>query len=632
MLTVLFGRRVVADRRRLLVGLFAQVLVRRLDEAVLVDPGVRRKRRDQTNVRTLWRLDRADPAVVRRVNVPDFEASAFAAQTARSKGGQAALVRDFGQGVGLVHELRQLGATEEFLHNGRGRLVVDEVVRQQGVHVLELQTLADGTLDTQQTDAVLVFEKLTDSADAAVTQMVNVVDLTVAVFQLQEVADRLEDVVLGQRALFQGGVKAKAFVQLQTTNRTQIVAVRVEEEVVEQHLGGFDRWWITRTQAFIDLEDRFVLAGDLVGHERVAERGVRVHLVHEQDRHIFNAAVEDLFDESFVEVGVDGDNDVAVTVPDVFGQNLADHVFDRKSLVFQAGLLHLTDRTLGNTAVLLDVDFAGFRVGDIGGSTLAAEELVVELLLEVTVTHPHAFLLIEVVEQLFVGEAESLEQHGCVQLTAAVNADVEDVFGVELEVKPATAVRDNPGRVEQLAGRTVAALVVVEKHTSGTMQLRYDNALGTVDDESAGLGHQRNFAEVDVLLFHVPDRFDPGFLINVPNDQADHDFQGSREAHATLPALVDGILRFFEGIADELDRRRLLEVLNRKDRPEHPFQTRVLALVRVDFHLQKLAVAVALNFDQIRHIDGGGDFGKTLPRPRIAGCQGGHRVLLSPRG
>src|SRR6202044_3075328 len=82
--------------------------VRRLDEAVLIDAREARERRDQADVRAFRRLDRANAAVVSRVNVADFEAGALTRQTARPKGGEATLVRDLRQRVGLVHELREL--------------------------------------------------------------------------------------------------------------------------------------------------------------------------------------------------------------------------------------------------------------------------------------------------------------------------------------------------------------------------------------------------------------------------------------------------------------------------------------------------------------------------------------------
>src|SRR5205085_4605133 len=64
------------------------LLVRALDEAVLVDARVARQRRDQSDVRTFRRLDGADAAVVRGVNVADFESGALAGETAWPEGGQ----------------------------------------------------------------------------------------------------------------------------------------------------------------------------------------------------------------------------------------------------------------------------------------------------------------------------------------------------------------------------------------------------------------------------------------------------------------------------------------------------------------------------------------------------------------
>ena len=84
--------------------------VRRLDEAVLVDAREGRERRDEADVRTFRRLDRADAAVVRGVNVADFEARALARQTAGPERRETTLVRDFGERVRLVHELRELRA------------------------------------------------------------------------------------------------------------------------------------------------------------------------------------------------------------------------------------------------------------------------------------------------------------------------------------------------------------------------------------------------------------------------------------------------------------------------------------------------------------------------------------------
>ena len=52
--------------------------VRCLDEAVRIDGGIGGQRDDQTDVRTLRRLNRADATVVGGMNVAHLEAGAFA--------------------------------------------------------------------------------------------------------------------------------------------------------------------------------------------------------------------------------------------------------------------------------------------------------------------------------------------------------------------------------------------------------------------------------------------------------------------------------------------------------------------------------------------------------------------------
>ena len=95
---------------------------------------------------------------------------------------------------------------------------------------------------------------------------------------------------------------------------------------------------------------------------------------------------------------------------------------------------------------------------------LAGEQVVLDPLLElVALLEVDRLGVVEVVEQLLGRVAERAEQHRGVQLAAAVDADVEDVLGVELEVDPRAAVRDDAGGVEQLARRVALALVVVEE-------------------------------------------------------------------------------------------------------------------------------------------------------------------------
>jgi hypothetical protein len=143
--------------------------VRSFDEAEIVDARERRERGDQTDVRTFGRFNGANAAVVRRVNVADFEAGAIARETARPEGRETALVREFGQRIDLVHELRKLAASEEVAHDGGQCFRIDQLLRSHLVHALieKRHALFDEAFGAGQADAALVGEQFADGADAA---------------------------------------------------------------------------------------------------------------------------------------------------------------------------------------------------------------------------------------------------------------------------------------------------------------------------------------------------------------------------------------------------------------------------------------------------------------------------------
>ena len=182
--------------------------VRRLDEAVVVDHGVRGQRDDQTDVRAFRRLDRADAAVVAVVHVAHVEAGVVARETAGTQGRELALVRQLRQRVRLVHELRQLRAAEELLHRRHDRADVDQRARRRLVGVRDRHALADDALHAQQADAELVLDQLTDGTHAAVAQVVDLVRVADAVVEADQLADDALDVVDGEDAVLQRRARA----------------------------------------------------------------------------------------------------------------------------------------------------------------------------------------------------------------------------------------------------------------------------------------------------------------------------------------------------------------------------------------------------------------------------------------
>ena len=67
------------------------------------------------------------------------------------------------------------------------------------------------------------------------------------------------------------------------------------------------------------------------------------------------------------------------------------------------------------------------------------------------------------VQDLLAVHPQRVEQRGDGQLALAVDANVDDVLGVELEVEPGAAVRDHAGGEQVLARRVRLAAIVVEE-------------------------------------------------------------------------------------------------------------------------------------------------------------------------
>src|SRR5690606_38670059 len=145
------------------------------------------------------------------------------------------------------------------------------------------------------------------------------------------------------------------------------------------------------------------------------------------------------------------------------------------------------------------------------------------------------------------GHQQNRDRH----LAATVQEEEQDVLRIELEVEPRTAVGNHASREQQLAGAMGLAAIVLEEHTGRTVQLRHDDALGTVDDEGTVVRHERNFAHIDFLLLDLTDGGTARFAIH--QHQAHLGTQWRRIREATLLAFLDVEYRVTQGIADELE-------------------------------------------------------------------------------
>ena len=304
---------------------FHHAAIRALDEAVFVHPRIGRERIDQADIRTFRRLDRADAAVMRRVHVAHLEAGALARQTARPKRRQTPLMRDLRQRIGLVHELRQLRGAEELAHRGGRRLGVDQVLRHDRVDIDRTHALLDRALHAQQADAVLILHQLADRAHPAIAEMVDIVDLALAVAQTDQRLDHGEDVLLAQRAHRVGRIEIEPHVHLDAADGREVVALGIEEDAVEQRRGGFRRRRLARPHHPVDVEQRLLGVGVLVDGERVADERADIDVIDVEDRDFLEAELLQRGEQLGVELLARLAIDLArLHVDDVLGEVAAD--------------------------------------------------------------------------------------------------------------------------------------------------------------------------------------------------------------------------------------------------------------------------------------------------------------------
>ena len=108
MVIILFIRRHVdyfVCNPRILRICLVNLPVRRLYEAVLIDSGVSCQRVDQTDIRSLRRLNRTHPSIMGIMHVTHFKSRPVSRQTARSQCRETSLVGQLTQRVILIHEL-----------------------------------------------------------------------------------------------------------------------------------------------------------------------------------------------------------------------------------------------------------------------------------------------------------------------------------------------------------------------------------------------------------------------------------------------------------------------------------------------------------------------------------------------
>ncbi len=254
-----------------------------------------------------------------------------------------------------------------------------------------------------------------------------------------------------------------------------------------------------------------------------------------------------------------------------------------------AVLDHLAPGALGDGTTALDEHLAVGK-GHVDVGVFLAVLVLAHLAQHALAVEQVFLVLIEVVEDVRLGHAHGLEQDGGGHFAAAVDADVQDVLVVEVEVQPGAAHGDDAAGVQNLAAGVRLAGVVLEDDAGRALQLVDDDALGAVNDEGALVGHQRQGAEIDVLFLDVADGAAAGLFVDIKNHQAHDEAQGGFIGQALGKALVLVILGVLDDVADILQAGGAVEVLNGENGTENGFKAEIGAAGRWFVALQEFQV------------------------------------------
>ncbi len=149
------------------------------------------------------------------VNVTNLETRTLTRKSARAKRTEAPLVGDFGKRVGLVHELRKLARPEKFLYHCGNRFSIDEVMGHQCFDFLEGHSFLDGPLHTHETDTILVFKKFAYRPHPSVSKIIYVVDRSLGVFKLYQLAHGRKDIFLSKHPEVERHIETELQIELQ---------------------------------------------------------------------------------------------------------------------------------------------------------------------------------------------------------------------------------------------------------------------------------------------------------------------------------------------------------------------------------------------------------------------------------
>ncbi len=127
--------------------------------------------------------------------------------------------------------------------------------------------------------------------------MIDIVDFTLPNLQIHEIANDFYDILGRQGSLLERQIQTELLIELETTDGREIIALGVQEKVIEQGPRGIDRWSFTRSQPAINLDHRLFLGADLLHLQGIENYRRGCRHVQIDNLKFLDIALDDLFDD-----------------------------------------------------------------------------------------------------------------------------------------------------------------------------------------------------------------------------------------------------------------------------------------------------------------------------------------------
>ena len=423
------------------------------------------------------------------MNVTHFKTSTFTVQTARSQCTQTTFVRQLGQGVLLVDHLRQFAAAKEEVDAARNALAVDQVGHfRDFFRVFQAHSFLHRAAELQEALSHFVGGQFVDRTKTTVTEVVDIIDRALAITQTKHVLHRVDEVFCSDRHFVFADVLAELAVDAESTHTSETVTIFVVEFFFEQGASLFQLRRVARTQACVNSQQGVFVASRRVFADRVQHERV--------------SGLVDRFD-------------LALGRRDDLCQRVA----------------HLSARG--------DQLFARFRVDVCFDHVHLGAKLLSRHLLRIVEGSQE-------LRRLAKFRIHRAEEHRGGDFAGLIDPHLDRVLFRHGEFDPATTLGNDPGSVE----RAVRLLHLDgEVDTGRPVQLRNDDALGTVDDELAATDHDRHFTKVNALFEH--------FLLVFPFQRAEH-AEGKPIGEAKIATFLGFVAGFVQLIGDVVQNHRFV--------------------------------------------------------------------------